>query len=29
VKGVTGPVADGELPKCKEFGIRIANQQNP
>lgn len=29
VKGVTGPVADGELTKCKEFGIRIANQLNP
>jgi hypothetical protein len=29
VKGVTGPVADGELTKFKEFGIRIANQLNP
>jgi flavorubredoxin len=26
VKGVTGPVAEGELAKCKEFGNRIANQ---
>ena len=26
VKGVTGPVAEGELTKCKEFGNRIANQ---
>jgi menaquinone-dependent protoporphyrinogen IX oxidase len=26
VKGVTGPVAEGELTKCQEFGNRIANQ---
>jgi flavorubredoxin len=26
VKGVTGPVAEGELTKCQEFGSRIANQ---
>ena len=26
VKGVTGPVAEGELAKAKEFGHRIANQ---
>jgi flavodoxin len=26
VKGVTGPVAEGELTKAKEFGNRIANQ---
>ena len=26
VNGVTGPVAEGELTKCKEFGSRIANQ---
>jgi len=26
VKGVTGPVAEGELTKVKEFGNRIANQ---
>jgi flavodoxin len=26
VKGVTGPVAEGELIKCQEFGNRIANQ---
>ena len=29
VKGVTGPVAEGELPKCIEFGRRIANQLKP
>jgi flavorubredoxin len=28
VKGVTGPVAEGELTKCKEFGNRVANQLN-
>jgi flavorubredoxin len=26
VKGVTGPVAEGELTRCKDFGNRIANQ---
>jgi len=26
VNGIPGPIADGELPKCKEFGKRIANQ---
>jgi flavorubredoxin len=26
VKGVTGPIAEGELSKVKEFGNRIANQ---
>ena len=26
VKGVTGPVVEGELTKCKEFGNRVANQ---
>ncbi len=26
VKGVTGPVAEGELKKCIEFGTRISNQ---
>ena len=26
VRGVTGPVADGELQKCQDFGRRIANQ---
>ena len=26
VKGVTGPIAEGELTKCQEFGNRIANQ---
>jgi len=26
VKGVTGPVAEGELTKSKEFGNRVANQ---
>jgi flavorubredoxin len=29
VKGVTGPVVNGELPKCQDFGRRIANQLNP
>jgi flavorubredoxin len=28
VKGVTGPVADGELSKCQEFGRRIEKQLN-
>jgi len=26
VGGMKGPIADGELPKCKEFGEKIANQ---
>jgi hypothetical protein len=26
VKGVTGPLMEGELPKCKDFGRKIANQ---
>jgi flavorubredoxin len=26
VEGVNGPIAEGELPKCKEFGNRIANE---
>jgi flavodoxin len=26
VNGVTGPVVDGELPKCIDFGKKIANQ---
>ena len=26
VKGVSGPVMEGELPKCKDFGRKIANQ---
>jgi anaerobic nitric oxide reductase flavorubredoxin len=26
VEGVRGPIAEGELPKCKEFGVIIANQ---
>jgi flavorubredoxin len=26
VKGMRGPISEGELPKCKEFGNRIANQ---
>ena len=26
VKGVTGPVAEGELPKCQDYGRRTANQ---
>lgn len=24
VDGMEGPIADGELPKCKEFGIKLA-----
>lgn len=24
VNGMKGPIADGELPKCKEFGVKIA-----
>ena len=26
VEGMKGPIAGGELPKCKEFGAKIANQ---
>ncbi len=26
VKGVKGPIVEGELPKCEEFGVKIANQ---
>ena len=26
VKGIKGPIEDGELPKCKEFGRKIATQ---
>jgi len=26
VKGTRGPIAEGELPKCKEFGSKIATQ---
>ncbi len=26
VKGMKGPITDGELPKCREFGVRIAKQ---
>ena len=26
VEGMKGPITEGELPKCKEFGIEIANQ---
>ncbi len=29
VKGVTGPVVDGELPKCQDFGRRVGKQLNP
>jgi flavorubredoxin len=25
VKGVTGPITEGEMPKCKEFGEKIAS----
>ena len=26
VKGMKGPIADGELPKCREFGTRVATE---
>ena len=26
VEGIKGPIVDGELPKCKDFGRRMANQ---
>jgi flavorubredoxin len=26
VQGMKGPIADGELPKCRDFGRRIANK---
>ena len=26
VEGMKGPVAEGELPKCSEFGKKIAGQ---
>jgi flavorubredoxin len=26
VEGTKGPITEGELPKCKEFGVRIATQ---
>ncbi len=26
VEGMKGPITEGELPKCKEFGIKIATQ---
>jgi len=26
VQGMKGPIVEGELPKCKEFGKKIANQ---
>ena len=26
VKGLRGPIVEGELPKCREFGIKIASQ---
>jgi len=26
VQGIKGPVSEGELPKCKEFGNKIATQ---
>jgi len=26
VEGMKGPIAEGELPKCKEFGVKIASQ---
>jgi len=29
VEGMKGPIAEGELPKCKEFGTKIATQLMP
>jgi len=26
VQGIPGPISEGELPKCKDFGRKIANQ---
>jgi len=26
VEGMKGPIAEGELPKCREFGIKIAEK---
>ncbi len=26
VGGMKGPIVEGELPKCKDFGKKIANQ---
>ena len=26
VKGIKGPITEGELPKCKEFGKLVATQ---
>ena len=26
VGGMKGPIVEGELPKCKDFGRKIANQ---
>jgi hypothetical protein len=26
VEGMRGPISEGELPKCREFGIIIANR---
>lgn len=26
VNGIPGPIVEGELPKCKDFGKRIANK---
>lgn len=26
VEGMEGPIAEGELPRCKEFGVTIGNQ---
>ena len=26
VKGLRGPIVEGELPKCREFGVKIAKQ---
>jgi len=29
VEGMKGPITEGEPPKCKEFGIKIATQLMP
>ncbi len=26
VEGMSGPITEGELPKCKDFGEKVANQ---
>ena len=29
VEGMKGPITEGELPKCKEFGVKVATQLSP